>query len=227
MDNSLAARSPAEIDTQLEALMAEGSRLSSTLGNALGTIHRIAGDTQTVTYVRRIGIWTWGMKSSDAIARAKEIAVVDDGYAARRAEAAVAAYVTATAAVAANTAAQAPLHAEFNRRRWTRAYLCVSNGTGHVHSSTNCSTCHRTTRFNWRTEMSGLDEAEIVERSGERACTVCYPSAPVETRTRPTQVFSPEEIANRIERERRAAARAEKLAKQEARALKAATKKQP
>jgi len=62
---------------------------------------------------------------------------------------------------------------------WTRAFL-VRNGNGHIHSSMACSTCYPTTEFGWLTDLSGADEAEIIEHAKEVACTVCYPDAPVE-----------------------------------------------
>lgn len=93
------------------------------------------------------------------------------------------------------------------RGRWTRAYLVVTNGTGHVHSSTRCTTCYATTSFCWLTDLSGMDETEIVDLAGERACTVCYPTAPVEVRNKPTQLFTPEEIEAKRVREERAAAK--------------------
>ena len=104
----------------------------------------------------------------------------------------------------------APLNAEFTRRGgWTRAFLVVTNGTGHVHTSQACHTCYATTQFNWMTSFSGKDEAEIVEAAGDRACTVCYPSAPVEVLSRPTQMFTKDEVAKQVAREAREAKRAE------------------
>lgn len=107
----------------------------------------------------------------------------------------------------------APLHDEFDSRGgWPRAFL-VTNSGGHVHSSMNCSTCFDSTRYHWVTEFSGKDEDEIVEAAGERACTVCYPSAPAETLSRPTQMFTPDEIEKAKAREARAQAKIEREAK--------------
>lgn len=48
--------------------------------------------------------------------------------------------------------------------------------TGHIHSSMACSTCYPTrAEFGWLTDLSGADEAEIIEHAKEVACTVCYP----------------------------------------------------
>jgi hypothetical protein len=59
-----------------------------------------------------------------------------------------------------------------------------------------CTTCYPTTVFAWLPDYSGADEDRIVEDAGERACTVCYPSAPVDVLSRPTKIFSDEEKAD-------------------------------
>lgn len=60
---------------------------------------------------------------------------------------------------------------------WSRFYL-VTNGHGHVHRETNCSTCYPTTTFGWLVDLAGADEAEMVATYGSDACTVCFPTAP-------------------------------------------------
>jgi hypothetical protein len=105
-----------------------------------------------------------------------------------------------------------PLQAEYIRRgTWTRAYL-VTNTGGHVHSSMYCASCFPSTQFAWLPEVSGDAESEIVERAGEAACTVCYPSAPVDVLKRKSTFEAPDRKAARIEREAKAAARAAKAA---------------
>lgn len=108
----------------------------------------------------------------------------------------------------------APLRAVYTARGgWTRAYK-VTNAGGHIHSSTACSTCRVTTRFYALPEVSGMAEADIVELAGEGACTVCYPSAPVDVLRKPCRLFTPEEKEARAfakaERERKAAEKAAK-----------------
>jgi len=69
---------------------------------------------------------------------------------------------------------------------WSRFWLLVSSGHGHLHSSMNCSTCNKgesDSRFALYPELSGRSEAEAVALVGEVLCTVCYPSAPVEWTT--------------------------------------------
>lgn len=113
----------------------------------------------------------------------------------------------------------APLNAEYTRRGgWTRAFL-VANSNGHVHSSQNCSTTFISTRWSWLPTLSGKDEAEIVEAAGSDACTVCYPSAPVEALSRPRSVFSKDEVTAQAERAERDAAKAERLRKKIAKGL--------
>jgi hypothetical protein len=92
-----------------------------------------------------------------------------------------------------------PFTEEFGRRAgWTR-YWIVANGNGHVHSTMGCQTCFPTTEFHWLAELSGTSRTDLVELAGERACTVCFPIAPVATREQPTRIFTPTELerANR------------------------------
>jgi hypothetical protein len=109
----------------------------------------------------------------------------------------------------------APYDAEYRSRRWNRAFLAVTNGSGHVHSSMACSTCNKmghSTRFSWMVDWSGADEATIVADAGERACTVCYPSAPVEVLASTTKMFSAEEKTKQERAIEREAKRQEKAA---------------
>ena len=85
---------------------------------------------------------------------------------------------------------------------WNRFYLVVSS-QGHVHSSTHCSSCFDTTAFAWLTEYSGMGYPELVELAGERACTVCFPDAPVTDRE---SMLAPD-VKSREEKAAAAAAR--------------------
>lgn len=123
----------------------------------------------------------------------------------------------AAAAYRAKMAECEPFDAEYDRRGgWTRAFI-VSGG--HVHTSMACSTCYPTTRFGWMPEWSGQPESEIVDAAGERACTICYPSAPVESLSRPSRMFAEDEKAAEVARQARAARSAEIAAKREANRL--------
>ena len=105
-----------------------------------------------------------------------------------------------------------PLEAQYTG--WTRAFVVPE---GHVHSSMNCSTCYPTTVFGWVTELSDHTEAEIIEAAGSRACTVCYPSAPVDAPA--GRIFHETEIAAQAAREERAAKKAAADAKKAANAV--------
>lgn len=110
----------------------------------------------------------------------------------------------------------ARLEAEFARRGgWSRFYLVIG---GHVHASTECSTCFPTTQFAWLPDQSGKDEAEIVDAAGDAACTVCFPSAPVADPGQPRKNRL-ETAEQRNAREERAAAKAARDAKKAATAI--------
>lgn len=111
---------------------------------------------------------------------------------------------------------QAPFRAEFRRRGgWTRYYL-VDAYNGHVHRDYSNSRCSRTwgTVHVWLTDQSGMAREDLVAMAGERACTVCFPDAPVDVLRRPSQFTPPsaaEKEARAVERRQRAE---EKKAKQ-------------
>lgn len=125
---------------------------------------------------------------------------------------------THRATAAAVAAEMEPLNAEFARRGgWTRAFIVAG---GHVHSSQACSTCHKgalPTRFGWLTEFSGKTQAEVVEAAGSRACTVCYPDAPVDAPA--GRLFHADEVAAQQARDERASKAAAKAEKRAANAL--------
>lgn len=100
------------------------------------------------------------------------------------------------------------------RGRWPRAFVVPQ---GHVHSSLGCATCYPTTRFQLLPEYSDKTETELVDDAGDRACTVCFPSAPVD---RPTKMELPEE---RQAREARQIQTQERDEKKHAAAAKAIT----
>lgn len=120
-----------------------------------------------------------------------------------------------------------PFNQEYDRRPWTRAWI-VTSSEGHVHNTMDCSTCNKVyrkqdgsysdpTEFGWLPQVSGLDEAEIVDLAGEAACTVCYPSAPVESLGRPNLLDTAARLAEKT------AKAAEKDAKTAARIAKGVT----
>jgi hypothetical protein len=108
-----------------------------------------------------------------------------------------------------------PREAQYNDRRWTRYYL-VDNTNGHVHKDEHCDTCFPTTRYAWLVEQSGMSAEDLVVLAGEKACTVCFPWAPVDILKQKTKLEAPERKAARLERE---AKKAEREAKKAAKAI--------
>jgi hypothetical protein len=107
----------------------------------------------------------------------------------------------AKAAITALDKKAEPLEAVYRANPWTRFFLVPG---GHLHSTRRCSSFRWNTAVYWLPEYSGKTEAEIVALAGERACTICYPTAPVD---RPSML--PAHVA---EREARAKEAAEKKA---------------
>lgn len=195
---------PVEFDERAaeagKALATSRSRLRSRFDE----LHRSVGD-------RRSPRDGWGKTDEQVLAAARDWVILADGGAASEAT---------------GSQIRKPLHdvgaaqAEVDRAReqvdgleeafrirggWNRAFL-VANGNGHVHSSMGCSTCRPTTQYAWLTDYSGADEDAIVTAAGHRACTNCYPSAPVGDATSlPTKMHTPDELDAQRERERREA----------------------
>jgi len=99
------------------------------------------------------------------------------------------------------------------RGGWERAFL-VNNTGGHVHTSTHCGSCFITTEYVWLTEFSGQAQDEIIAAAGNKACTWCYPDAPVEMTSRPGTIKTDEDRRLEQVRAERAAKNIEKNAKQ-------------
>lgn len=72
---------------------------------------------------------------------------------------------------------------QFVRRGgWSRFYL-VTSSQGHIHSSGNCSTCHKgrtPTTFALVCDLSDSTVEEAVDLFGAALCSICFPEAPVE-----------------------------------------------
>lgn len=207
---------PADVDTELARLYGEAAKAQAEVDGAWSTAVSVAN-----RLARRS---SWDRQPLPAQMRAELDAIVakHDTDPDQHTETVVKALRDHADLLANRDAiieARAPYEKEFERRGgWNRAFL-VSGTTGHVHRSMACSSCHTTTQFHWVTEMSNHTEEEIVEAAGERACTLCYPSAPVETLNRPTTLFTPEERTQQEARGQRATAAAEKQAKKIANAL--------
>lgn len=107
----------------------------------------------------------------------------------------------AQTAIAALDKKAEPLEAIYRANPWTRFFLVPG---GHLHSSRRCGSLRWNTALYWLPEYSGKSEADIVALAGEKACTICYPSAPVD---RPSQL--PVHVAERKAAAAEAAAKAE------------------
>ena len=202
----LTGMTPTQVDELFAATWDHRYELVADVYAAWNEVHYAVGD-------RRISAQTWrpghqevqdkaagterGRKALDRVNRAKDAVAELDGT------------------------VLAKLENEFGRRSgWSRAYLVTD---GHVHSSMHCSSCNRgefPTRFFWMIDYSGKSHAEIIEAAGERACTICYPDAPVARRDKGEAVAVPksvmltsEEIERAEAREAEAKRRAEKKAK--------------
>jgi len=201
---------PVEIDTALADLYYEATKIGAKITES-ETDLLYAADAKRL-YGRGA---RWNMTAADAEAKVR--ANLADGttpsYERRQAERILADLDAARAELDANHAEQRRIGAEFRRRGgWTRAFLVTD---GHVHSSVNCSTCNNgnePTQFTWLTEFSDKTEAEVIDAAASRACTVCYPDAPVET-AGPSRLMTPEERTRAEQRDDAAKAKAERLAK--------------
>lgn len=211
---------PMEFDVELSALMAKADAAESRLQRAVDEVHRAVGD-RTDQFGR------WRTRERDAIAAARQLADVDleadENWEGRVAARALAKHAEAEDVMAALRQEHQVRDKEFSRRGgWPRAFL-ASSSDGHVHSTTQCSTCNKgaaPTSFQWMTDYSGQGENQIVEAAGWRACTVCYPTAPGgDATSRPSQMRSTEDEGREAARAERDAKRSRALADKVAKGL--------
>lgn len=206
----LTAQSPVEIDTRLADLYGQEQRALRTIEQAEYRVMSAAG-IRCVGYGRNA---TWSVPVADGFAKARQRAETDQTWSGRKCGEALAAHEAAREAWEKIRGEAEALNVEFERRGgWTRAFLVTD---GHVHSSMSCPTCNRgtyRTQFHWLVEFSGHTEAEVVEAAADRACTVCYPSAPVAT-AGPSRLLTPDEEQRKAAAEAKAEAKAAKEAGQ-------------
>lgn len=216
MDKTPQEMTPVEVDTILADLYFRTWAAAEDRRIAADALHHAVGDSRTRSYGLR-GEWT--MTTEQAVSAAEATLADESTPSWKRTgpEKALAQYVKRTEAYQALVAETKVYDSEYARRPWTRAFV-VLNNNGHVHSSMACSTCYSTTRFGWLVDLSGQDEAAIVAAIGADACTVCYPTAPVET-AGPRTAFSREEKADREAQARLAAEKAAKLEAKVAKSL--------
>ena len=202
---------PVEFDDHAKAASGQLATALSRQRGSFDALHRAIGD--------RKQDGSWGKSDEQVIEAAREWVTLAEGGAASEAAGARLRKPLRDAEAAGEEAKRAReqvdgLQEAFRiRGGWNRAFL-VANAGGHVHSSTACSTCRPTTQYAWMTDYSGADEENIVADAGYRACTVCYPSAPVgDERSLPTKMLTDEEKHDAEMREKERAAREAKKAK--------------
>lgn len=200
-----------QIDEHFANVYEEEYRLEQERHTAVMQIYPVAGARRLYGHGER-----WSMTFSEAMDRITSLADNSPGSDAARVLRGIAASDRALTALAEGP--QAVLDAEYGRRGgWTRAYLVTD---GHVHKTRRCSSCNNgqsPTRFSWMIDYSGKSEEEIIQAAGHRACTICYPSAPVGRKAPRSVMLTPEEIA-------RDGARADAAQAKEARAAAKAAK---
>jgi hypothetical protein len=214
MDLNIATATPPEVDAEIKRLTGVYTAVNQLTDRTQIRINRAAGDRPD-----RKGHYS--MSAADARAMVEEISRTrngpDNDWEAKEARKLLDALYASIKDGAILQNQIAKLEAEWAKRGyWTRAFLAVTNGRGHIHASQMCSTCNngeRLTEFYWFTELSGADEAEIIKQAGSDACTVCYPNAPVDDLKRPSSLFTPDEEAREANRVAKIAKRAAKDAK--------------
>lgn len=207
MTKNLADMTPVEIDTLLAPIW---EREYAAKSDILATTRR-SGELQVKASKLKNGIKVQGYQTpGDGIRLAETIQHLNNR-------------ITSLHEILAQIAEEAAPYEEEYRRRggWTRVFLANSSD-GHAHKGTECSTCHHgeyRTSFSWLIQYSGLPESAIVADAGERACTTCYPSAPVNVLKQKTKMFTPDEVEAQQAREAREAARAQRSSAKAAKAI--------
>lgn len=210
----LTTATPAQVDQEMARLLKEAGKADHAVQTLVASLHSLADDRGT----RVRGEVKYNLTTKQAEEKTREIAAGSSPQTSA-AQRVVARLDEVRLGRARIERALEEIDVEFAKRGgWTRAFLVVSSD-GHVHRWMGCSTCNIRTRFALLPDWSGADEAKIVEDAGERACTICYPSAPVEVLSRPTKMFSEDEIAAQAAREAAKAAKAARDAKKIEKAL--------
>lgn len=210
-------------DTELSKLHAKQFRLTQTIEIDNDSLHWALGHRRETVRVGRRTVRAFPQSMADTVAEAQEVLENPDTPQYKKNE------ITKIVTSRANSIGELSevnhriheLDAVYEQHHWTRAFLVPG---GHVHSSTDaCPSLHRgesRTQLVWLPQYSGSDESQIVEDAGERSCTLCYPSAPVDVLSRPTRIYSDEE---RRELEAAEQRRSQREASRAARAAKAPT----
>lgn len=171
---NLKKQTPKEIDEQLIQFLRDKGKFEYKIDSYTAIVHSMAKDKLS----KVDGILKYSLTDEEAYERAKKEqpyskAAVDDYENQIKENNAQLSFVEWKIS---------EVNKEFDRRGgWTRAFI-VTNGNGHIHSSMSCQTCNKMgkrTSFQLVSQVSGEKEEYIVDLAGERACTVCYPTAPL------------------------------------------------
>jgi hypothetical protein len=217
---NITTAAPAEIDFRIQELDIEGARLRSRIDTAKNSL-RLAIGQKRETIPSRIqpgsGGWPTSFEVALQTARALPAGTPNaDGYLRTfpgqgTVGVLLGTYDDLITESAKLGEAQARLQAEYIRRGgWSRVYL-VTNSNGHVHNTTGCRNCYVTTSYFWVTELSGASDEQVVAQAGARTCLSCFDSVREDIIAgRPCLIETPQQRANREERE---AVKAAKIAK--------------
>lgn len=179
---------PLEVDTEIAGLDDKRFPLVGRLERILTDAHRYVGDKKTRLSSSRE---TWTMSHTDALVKLREMVAAGEDKEVRIGIGArgrcLENYETVRAQVRELDEQIDALEAVWRVQKWTRAFI-VRGRDGHIHKSRSCHTCRPTTDFGWLPQLSGQSEEEIVAAAGEMACTVCYPSAPVDVLRRASTI---------------------------------------
>lgn len=215
---------PVEIDTELSKLWDQRAQVEANRLQLQASLHEQVGDKARRVPGARHQIFSlsWEKTLELAIVKAKAPYTETESYRAREIDRALTAWAMVVRKLEDLNAEIRPYTDEYTRRGgWNRVFLAQSSD-GHAHKGQHCSTCHHgeeRTRFAWLIRYSGLTEEEIVADAGERACTTCYPSAPINVLKQRTKMFTPDEVEAQARREEREAERARKAAQADAKSI--------
>lgn len=209
-------------DTELAELDSKQFSQTQHLVITRDNIHRTLGHRQEYVRIGRKHVSMYTQSLDDTLAEAQAAVVSPDTkpYAVKELTRLLAEHDERVQSLRETKNRIRELNAIYDQHRWTRAFVVPA---GHVHSSMDCSTCNKngqSTKFVWLPQYSGSEETQIVEDAGERACTVCYPTAPIDVLSRPTRIYSDDERREIEEAEQR---RSQREANRAARAAKAPT----
>lgn len=168
---------PLAVDTHLAELHTELSALARTASYTISRIYSEAGARREYTgRNRREQRWSKSFEDCMTILEQRVIDHIND-YKGREAAETLRKYETTADEVRAKELEIEEIEKLYTG--WSRFFL-VTSSTGHIHSSTHCSTCRFTTTFGWMPQLSGKTEADAVKTCGPALCSVCFPSAPTE-----------------------------------------------